>query len=180
MKTKALFLIVALLMLAVPMTASAFDGERHGFMLNLGIGFGQGKISAGGESVDGTGICTDFKIGGGPNNQILVYYTNRALWYSPENTSVELINGMSAAGVSYFLEPQAPSFFFSGALGVGVLTDSEFDGSESGFGVTLGVGYEIVNNFIVEFTFMHAGLANDYDFDASISNLALTISWLAY
>jgi len=180
MKIRILLIITALFMLAAPLTASAFDGERHGFMLNLGVGFGQGKISGDGDSIDGTGICTDFKIGGGPSNQILVYYTNRALWYSPENSSIDLVNGMSAAGVSYFLEPKAPSFFFSGALGIGVLTNSEISDSESGFGMTLGVGYEILSNFIVELTFMHAGLSNDYGFDANISNLALTISWLAY
>jgi len=180
MKIKVLLVFLALLMFAVPMTASAFDGERQGFMLNLGAGFGQGKISWKGGSVDGTGICTDFKIGGGPSNQFLVYYTNRALWYSPDNSSVDLVNGMSAGGVTYFLEPKAPSFFFSGALGIGVLTDSEVSDSESGFGLTVGIGYEIVRNFIVEFTYMYAGLSNDYDEDPSISNLALTISWLAY
>lgn len=180
MKFKAILLFVIILMLAAPMAASAFDGDRQGFMLNLGGGFGQGKVSWDGGSVDGTGICTDLKIGGGPSSQILVYYTNRALWYSPENSSIDLVNGMSAAGISYFLEPQAPSFFFSGALGLGVLTDSEASDGESGFGFTMGIGYEIARSFIAELTFMYAGLSNDSNSNPSISNIAVTISWLAY
>ena len=171
---------MALLMFVAPMTASAFDGERKGFMLNLGGGFGQGKVSWDGGSVDGTGFGTDFKIGGGPSNQVLVYYTNRALWYSPGSSSSNWVNGMSAAGVSYFLEPQSPCFFFSGALGIGVLSDSGSGGSESGFGFTLGVGYEIVRSFIAEITLMHAGLSVDSDDNPSVSNLMVTFSWLAY
>lgn len=167
-------------MIAAPLNSSAFDGERKGFMLNLGAGFGQGKVSWDGGSVDGVGFGTDFKIGGGPSNQLQIYYTNRALWYSPEGASVTWINGMSAAGVSYFLEPQAPSFFFSGALGIGVLTESDGRDGEAGFGLTLGIGYEIVRNFIAELTFMHAGLSGDFDDNPSVSNIMVTFSWLAY
>jgi len=176
MKIKALLITLALLLLVAPLTASAFDGDRKGFMLNLGLGFGQGKLSGSSDSVDGTGFGTDFKIGAGTSSQLMIYYTNRVVWYSPDGASSTWYNGMSAAGVSYFLNPDAPSFFFSGALGIGVI--SAFDGlaSESGFGFTLGVGYEFARNFIGEINYMNAGLDNDL----SISNIALTISWLAY
>ena len=143
-------------------------------MLNLGLGFGQGKLSDSSDSVDGTGFGTDFKIGAGTSDKLMIYYTNRVVWYSPDGASSTWYNGMSAVGVSYFLEPQSPSFFFSGALGIGVISNT-FD-SESGFGFTLGAGYEFARNFIAEITYMYAGLDNDL----SISNIALTVSWLAY
>ncbi len=189
MKTKILLLAAVLFLLMAPFQASAFDGDRQGFMLNLGLGFGQGKLSASGfgasASVDAIGFGGDFKIGGGPSSQVQIYYTNRTLWYSPEagGESGDLINGMSAAGVSYFLEPQAPSVFFSGALGMGVVVDSEADDSMSGFGFSLGVGFEFVPNFIAELTFMHSGVSGDNDIDGidfSISNIMVTVSWLAY
>ncbi len=176
MKTKALLLTLALLLFVAPLTASAFDGDRKGFMLNLGAGFGQGKLSGHGDSVDGTGFGTDFKIGAGTSSQLMIYYTNRVVWYTPDGASSTWYNGMSAAGVSYFLNPDAPSFFFSGALGIGVIAVSDGFDSESGFGFTLGAGYEFARNFIAEITYMNAGLDNDY----SISNIALTVSWLAY
>lgn len=180
MKIKAILITTALLMIVAPLTSSAFDGDRKGFMLNLGAGFGQGKVSWDGGSADNTGFGTDFKIGGGPSSQVLVYYTNRALWYKPDNARSNWVNGMSAAGVSYFLKPQSPCFFFSGALGMGVLTESDGRDGESGFGFTLGVGYEIVRSFIAEITFMHAGLSGDYNDNPSISNIMVTFSWLAY
>jgi hypothetical protein len=90
---------------------------------------------------------------------------------------------MSAAGVSYFLEPQAPSVFFSGALGLGVVIDSEADDSMTGFGFTLGVGFEFARSFIAELTYMNAGVSGDVDIpgvDISISSIMVTVSWLAY
>jgi len=180
MKTRILFLTMIILMLMAPLTANAFDGERKGFMLNLGLGFGQGKVSWTGGSLDGTGFGPDLKIGGGPSNQVLVYYTNRVLWWEPEGYSQKLVTGMSAVGVSYFLQPQAPSFFFSGALGLGVFTNSDFDDPDSGIGFTIGVGFEFSRNYIIEFTFMHAGLDMDSGWDPAISNLFFGISWCGY
>lgn len=196
MKRNLLALFLALALIATAFQAQAFDGDRKGFMLNLGVGAGSAKMtgSAGDfdASLDETGFGGDFKIGGGINPQTMIYYTNRTLFYSTEMTyydpiletnhtaSSDLINGMSAVGVSYFLEPQAPSFFFSGALGIGVLTDSEGDDSESGFGFTVGAGYEFAKNWIIEGTYMHAGIGEELGVDFSISNLMLSVSWLAY
>ncbi|MEN8007702.1 MAG: outer membrane beta-barrel protein [Candidatus Krumholzibacteriota bacterium] len=189
MKIKALFLTTVLFLLVAPLTASAFDGDRNGFMLNLGAGMGQGKLSASGfgasASFDAMGFGTDLKIGGGLSSQVLLYYTNRALWYTPEVAGIDwkLTNGMSAAGVSYFLEPQAPSVFFSGGLGVGVVNDRDVDETMSGFGITLGVGFEFARNVIAELTLIHSGVSGDNDIegiDWTISNVMVTVSWLAY
>jgi len=191
---KILLLATALFLLMAPFQASAFDNDRKGFMLNLGLGFGQGKISAstGGlsASTDAIGFGTDLKIGAGlNNNKVLIYYTNRVLWYSPEivvgDTRLDgnLINGMSAVGVSYFLEPEVPSLFFSGALGIGVHYDSDAEDSLTGFGFTLGIGFEFARHFIAELTYMHAGVSFEEDIpgvDPSISNIMLSVSWLAY
>ena len=62
----------------------------------------------------------------------------------------KFVNGMSAAGISYFLEPQAPSVFFSEALGIGLILDSDAEESMSGFEFTLGVGFEFARNFVAE------------------------------
>ncbi len=171
MKTRTLLLAMALFMMRTPLTASAFDGERKGFLLNLGAGFGQTFSSSG--SYNTTGFVTDFKIGGGPSNKVQVYYTNRVLWYSYDFTTTTFAKGMSAAGVSYFLKPQSPSLFFSGALGLAAINTSSGRSSDPGFGFTLGVGFELASHFIWEITFMSA--SNNLG-----SNLMFSISWLAY
>ncbi|MGD9546805.1 MAG: outer membrane beta-barrel protein [Candidatus Krumholzibacteriia bacterium] len=187
--------IVVLVSLAMAAPSLGFDGDRQGFMLNLGAGFGQAKQTASASgvevSLDATGFGGDFKIGGGVNPQMLIYYTNRTLFHTMEVTytdpflgpttlEADYINGMSAVGVSYFLEPEAPSFFFSGGLGLGVLMDSEADESESGVGFTAGVGYEFARNWIIEGTYMNAKVFEEMGMEVSISNLMVTISWLAY
>jgi hypothetical protein len=161
---------MALFMMMVPLTASAFDGERKGFMLNLGAGFGQTFSSSG--SYNTTGFVTDFKIGGGPSNNVQIYYTNRVLWYSYDFTSTTYAKGLSAVGVSYFLKPHSPSFFFSGALGLGAINSSSGRSSDAKLGFTLGAGVEFAHHFIAELTIMNA-------IDLG-TNLMLSISWLAY
>ena len=182
MKTKTMLLVIALFLLLVPFQASAIDGQRQGFMLNLGVGFGQGKYTGGDRSYDATGFGTDFKIGGGlGNNKVLIYFTNRTLWYSPDSGGSR-INGISAAGVSYFLSPQAPSFFFLGALGLGVSSNNDTSTARSGFGFTIGAGYEFAQHFTAELTYMDTGLSGDSDLggDLGASSIMLTLNWLGY
>ncbi len=186
MTRNGIVLLLVLVTTLAAVQAQAFDGERKGFMLNLGGGMGKGEITLSNAtasiSADGTGFISDFKIGGGANEQMMIYYTNRALWYSvsSEPGVPSLVNGMSALGVSYFLEPTAPSAFFSGALGFGVLTDSEATDSDTGPGFTIGVGFEFSTNWIVEATYMSAKVFEENDLDVTVSNVAVTISWFAY
>ena len=172
-----LILIVAF----VSTQALAFDGDRKGFMLNLGAGFGQGALKfsspTDSETEDGTGVSTDFKIGAGLSPQAVLYYTNRVIWWSAQG--FDFTTGMSAAGFSYFLKPEAPSFFFSGSLGLGVATFENID-SESGFGFGVGVGFEFARNWVVEATYLNAKVWEEQGYSRSASNLALTTSWFAY
>ncbi len=180
-------LVLAIVFAAVQV--QAFDGQRQGFMLNLGAGLGQGKLTGKAGSakvtVDAMGFGGDFKIGGGLSPQTVIYYSNRTLFYSPSvdvlgiTVSSDVMNGMSAIGISHFLEPQAPSVFFSGAIGIGVYTEKDAD-SESGLGFTLGVGWEFMPNWTLEATYMGADIGTFDGVDMSISTGMISISWFAY
>ncbi len=177
MRTK-LFLLTLVLILAFTATQTqAFDGDRKGFMLNLGAGMGQGKLSVDSDSVDEMGFSSVFKIGAGLSPQATLYYTNRVIWWS--SNDVSLTTGMSAAGFSYFISPEAPSFFFSGSLGIGVLSIENLD-SESGFGFGIGAGYEFAKNWTIEAHYLNAKVLEEAGDSLSISNLAFTVSWFAY
>lgn len=146
-----ILLILGVLLGAVQ--AQAFDKDRKGFVLDLGLGFGQGKLKASAgsleASVDAMGGAAVLRLGAGVTPTTVITYTGRAVAYKPSITvddplggtmSVEgdLANGFSGVEVMLFLEPQAPSFFFTGGLGSGVYMDNDTDESESGFGFTLG------------------------------------------
>ncbi|MBP2681376.1 MAG: hypothetical protein H6Q78_1239, partial [Candidatus Krumholzibacteriota bacterium] len=74
--------IVAVTLFAT--SVHAFDGNRKGFILGGGLGPGWTSYAQGyGDSFDGEdtsaretkfGLATDFKIGGGINEKIMVYY----------------------------------------------------------------------------------------------------------
>lgn len=178
MKSRMLLFVILAAAIILPGTSRAFDDDRRGFILGLGGGFGSARWSSRGQSESWTGVATTLRIGGGVNSQTLVYYSNRVVFFSDSGYS--LYQGMSAAGVSYFLEPAGPSFFFTGELGVGVVGSLESGGSsESGFGVTLGAGYEVTPHFLLELDYMHASVGEG-GFDWKISNVTFTASWLGF
>jgi hypothetical protein len=173
-----ILLVILAAAVLLPGTSRAFNNERQGFILGLGGGYGSAKWSSHGDSESWSGVATTLRLGGGVNNQTLVYYSNRVVFFSIEGYN--FYQGMSAAGVSYFLEPTGPSFFFSGELGMGVIGTWEEGGdSESGFGFTLGAGYEVSPHLLLEFNYMRASVG-DSSFDWDISNITFTVSWLGY
>lgn len=184
----ALFVLACVLMSA--MSASAFDDERRGFILGLGAGFGSAKqtvtASAGGLSVDAStstgGFATDFRIGGGINDQFLLYWTGQQVFFSEFD---ELwAQGISGLGAAYFLEPTAPSLFFEAVLGVGgLIWVKEFE-ADTGFGFSIGAGYEFSPHWCLQASYFRANVGSDsyagVSMDQSVSSFRVTISWLAY
>ena len=155
---------------------SAFDGERKGFVLGFGIGSGfltaSGDVKLDGsnglrvidrfivpqldESFSDTDVifATDFKIGMGVSDRLLIYYSVRASWIkiNAVNFSVErdtipegqlarvdslildpeprtVANAVAGIGVSYYLKPAPPSIYITGSVGVSSWT-SPFDGDD--------------------------------------------------
>jgi opacity protein-like surface antigen len=181
MKKFGILLSLIVLVAMFASQAQAFDGDRKGFVLNLGAGAGQGKLklsnSSDSISDDGIGFSTDFKIGAGLSSNSVLYYSNRVIWWSSEGVSVT--TGMSAVAFSYFFSPEAPSFFLSGSIGIGVASIEDLD-SESGAGFGIGAGFEFAKNWTVEASYLSAKVWEEFGVSLTASNLALTVSWFAY
>ena len=150
--TYVLVLVLALLLVsAVP--AGAFDGKRRGFVLGFGLGPGvssytqqlsvAGMGSATSSRETKAGVSTDFRIGFGPTEQVLVVYDEKVNWI-PFGYHVTLADGISSLTASYYLAKSAPSAFLTGGLGAaGWSTPFESNSSSSvGFGMFVGGGYE--------------------------------------
>jgi opacity protein-like surface antigen len=177
MKLRACLVCLLLIAIMLPSEGQAFDKQRKGFVLGLGLGYGSAKLKYGDDSESYGGLATTFKIGAGLSEQVLLYYSNRVVFFSPDNVDATFYQGASAVAVSYFLNPAAPSFYFTGELGLGVLdsTESGID-SETGFGWSLGVGFEFSRSWTVEANY----LGNSYDDPGSGSNITFAICWLPY
>lgn len=193
---KKFLAIIVCIVLLTPAYALALDGNHRGFLVGLGLGFGSAKqtVSSGGTSVSNSesGVATSFKIGGGINDQVLLYYSSRVVFYSTDVATADGIvdrsfyQGLNSVACTYYLEPAGPSFFFTGELGIGVIVDrdGDDDASETGFGLGLGVGYEFSPHFSVEGAFMHAKVGSEaidgHDVDFSINNVTVTMNWLGF
>jgi len=203
--------IVTLLVLtAVIVTATsvcAFNGERKGFVLGFGIGPGYTNFSQelGGIESDSEGkasIVTDFKIGGGFNEQFLLYYENRLSWfkltvvdevyYDPfadevtfTETDVTIAHGIGLVGMSYYFKTEAPSFYVLGSVGVSSWSAPFETNSDMwvGFGISAGVGYEFAKHWAIEGTLNYGNPSTDqFTSDATTTAFSalFTISALAY
>jgi hypothetical protein len=145
-------------LVALPAESAVFDGNRKGFLLDLGLGGGFQSTSQEwdlfGETLEtddsGGGVAVNFKIGYGFNNKLILTYTSNGVSSSSEDavgdsyTSTFSVGGI---GLTYFLKESAPSLFFDATLGFSSWDNGE--GGLSGGGFAAGAGYEFRKNWLV-------------------------------
>ncbi len=158
--------LIACLTLCLATGASAFDGNRKGFILGGGLGLGLTSFtqtleytimdtSTTSDRENKFAVMTDFKIGFGATEQVLVYYTNKVSWFSIENVykdNVTIANGLGGVGVAYYFKPTGPSPYISGGLGLSTwMLPFESDADTwTGFGLVVGGGYEFSPHYSIE------------------------------
>ena len=178
---RLVILLTACLVIATSQ-ALAFDGDRHGFMIGLGAGSGTAEtefiVGDDRDSVDESGIATTFMLGGGVHPKALLYYLNRAVFYTAEDS--EPVNGLSGVGMTYFLSRQAPSFFINGGVGFGAYQGGRGAETEIGDGFTVGVGFEFINHWTIEASYLDAKIFSAGNIEFNIYNVALTVNVLLY
>lgn len=199
MRIGTVVLLVAATMLVAASAAHAFNGKRRGFILGFGVGGGLTSFTQtltvpayGYDETSGRenefSIATDFKIGGGFNEQFLLYYVNRVSWFSIENVfeeDVTIANSVGLVGVSYYFQQTAPSPYLLGLVGVS-MWDAPFESgasSQTGFGIGGGVGWEFSRHWSLEAT-INWGLPRDKESGIEVKTNAfsvlVTINGLAY
>jgi len=189
--------LIACLTLCVATSASAFDGNRKGFILGGGLGLGLTSFT---QTVEFMGmsttsdrenkfaVMTDFKIGYGATEQVLVYYTNKVSWFSLENVygdNVIIVNGVGGVGMTYFFQPVTPSPYIMGGLGLSTWNAPFEEGSEAwyGFGLAVGAGYEFSRHYSIEVNLTWGEPGKEVGGVKASSNalsLMVTINALAY
>jgi hypothetical protein len=146
-------------------TGYAFDGQRRGFVLGFGVGpaiasytqtaslEGFPDLTSDRESKGGLG--TDFRIGGGVNEQFVLYYVNRVTWFSLDNAldeTVTIASSVGLLGASYYLQPGSHTAYLVGLLGLSTW-DAPFESdvdAQVGLGLGMGLGYEFSPHWSVE------------------------------
>jgi hypothetical protein len=180
----------------------AFDGQRKGFLLGIGIGpgftsftqkvavsFGEINMSAESDRESKAGVMTDFKIGYAPENTWAIYYTSKVSWFGMTNAlgnKVTIANGLGALAASYWFKPQAPSPFIAGGFGYSTWALPFEDNPPEtwmGIGLFAGGGYEFSRHVNIEgYLCWGKPKREEFGIEASSNALSfmLTINALAY
>lgn len=165
MNRKYILLTVTLYFLSCLCTYGfAFNGKRKGFILGGGLGTGLTSFTQTVEimNVETTSdrenrlpLVTSFVIGAGINNKFMLYYYNKVSWFSIENVlgdDVVISSGVGGLGITYYLEPKAPSVFIVGGAGASSWS-APFESDTDywwGPGFMLGAGYEFSPHWSIE------------------------------
>jgi hypothetical protein len=163
------------------------SAERKGFIIGIGSGAALhraadvtvtrdrfGRLTVSSTTTNNLAIVTDFKVGYAPTDQLLIYYSNKAAFTRADDYDVV---GVTGAGVTYMAKRTSPSLFITG--GGGAAVGGTFIGSvssDSGFGFSVGGGYEFKRHFSIagDAVFVRLGSDNNH------TTLMATFNYLFY
>jgi len=172
--------------LAVPVMADVFDGNKEGFIVGIGAGYSLTDTHIGvssknnyfDENEANSGWATNFKIGYGFNNQFSVYYENDVSWFKLGGVNDRFITGISALAMDYYIDENSP-WYVTGSVGRATFSNfTDNDTLAKGIGYSVGVGYEFMPNITVESKFLSTNFDEDnIDFDTKGFNITLNYTW---
>lgn len=173
--------------------ASAWDGQRKGFILGLGLGPGFISFS---QTIDDSAtrenrgvFATDFKIGYAFNHRVLLYFNRRDAYFRAPDESdgrVMAVSNISALAASYYFQPEAPSFFAAGGIGISAWRTPFASEHKNRYGVgfCVGGGYEFSRNFSVDISLVGSNAINPVEEEMDVSYqtaaLILTLNVMGY
>lgn len=198
MKNSILMLLVLAFVVALAMPAMGFDGQRKGFILGGGLGFGMtsfsqtleyGGLKSTSDTENKGAFITNFKIGFASDEQIEFYYASKVTWFGITNVydeNVTVANGLNAFGMTYNLKPAFPTYFITGGIALATW-DLPFEDPApdtwTGFGLYVGGGYEFAKHYSVELDLLYGNPGDSQAglrISSSALSFALTINALAY
>lgn len=197
MKVRVLSLTIVILML-MAITALAFDGQRKGFILGGGLGFGmtsytqslkQGGISITSDRENKGAFNTDFRIGYAPSEQVAIYYVSKVAWFSITNAyddKVTIASGAGGLGCTYYLKTITPTWFLTGGIALASWSLPFEDNAPDpwqGLGLYGGAGYEFARHLSLELDLVYGKPdTQEHGVTASANTLSVmfTFNALAY
>jgi hypothetical protein len=161
--------LLVLAVATVPTAAGAFDGNRKGFVLAMGMGVGTVSLdrTVGGEGADKTAgaFVIDGRIGRGFTDQFLLYFDEATL-LSSESAVEHMEFGL---GFSAYFSDEPHSLYALGLVGF-TTYDSNGLPAHTGPGVSGGMGWQFSRYWSAEGT-IHWGSADRDEVRSGLINL---------
>ena len=188
-------LVLILLVSGITTTGFAYDHKRQGFIIGGGVGAG---ITSYTETHNYYGeqftlprkteisAVTNFLIGYGASNNLLLYYTNKVSWFSAWDNIAAF--GLTGLGLTYYLKPKAPSPLLNAGLGFSSFLcpfESGWGSSPWGLGFSLGAGYELSPHWSIDVDLIMGWPSNggdviDVSHTYNVLSVQIGISGIAY
>jgi hypothetical protein len=178
MKRRNIWMLVSLVSAATLGTSPAFGQghaqTRQGFWFNGGLGYG--SLGCGDCSDRTGGLSGSLSLGATLNSHILLGVGTTG-WTKSESGATMTVGTLDAR--LRFYPAAAGGFFLTSGIGVGsVRMETIFgNGSEMGWGVVLGLGYDIrISNNISLTPFWNGFAVKSSNLDANVGQLGLSIT----
>ncbi|MDD8025410.1 MAG: outer membrane beta-barrel protein [Acidobacteriota bacterium] len=191
---KKSFTIFVMVMVVLAAASELSAGtKRKGFVFGFGLGGGYSAYQVQvpkysgwwytGEEIENrgnAGVATDFKIGIGLSEHIVLLYTNKVLWFNfkdPRNDDYSLTDtGASMFGIDYFFKTAAPSLYLLAGIGAGAWSSlmAESDSqSWIGLGICAGLGYEFSRHWTIEASLLYSRGGGEDDLRSARNPLSI-------
>jgi len=178
-------------------SAHAWDNERRGFVLGIGLGTGvtsfRQEVESGGQSATSdtenqAGLMTDFKIGYAWSDQWLLCYNSGTSWFAMRNAlgdKVTISSDVNGLCLMHYFQPTAPSWFLSGTVGFSGWDAPFEEGSDAwiGAGLAVGGGYEFSPHWYVQGDLLFGNPSEEDSgtkFTTTATTLRVTINVMGY
>lgn len=163
-RTILTIVLAAAVVLQTTTSAEAFDGSRRGFVLGGGLGGGLSSftqeltiesITFESDRENRAALVTDFHIGGGLSETLVLTYSARVSWFGIETLGgdVTIASGSGVVALTKYSRPTAPSTFVRGGVGFSTWDtplESNSGDAATGLGLSAGIGYEFRPHWSVE------------------------------
>lgn len=156
-------LLVTSLLVATTSTAFAFDGDRKGWQIGIGIGVHSAQLDYTTEFAPTnvetqTKLAGAFQVGYGFSNRITGFIGGSGGSLAVDGTPSTLT--IAGFGGTYYLNDSTPSFYVTGLFGQASLTigEEELEFADKGPGWLVGVGYEVTHRLHLELSHSQAEL----------------------
>jgi hypothetical protein len=178
-----------LVLLLLTLSVSAFDGNRDGFVLGVGLGYAPVlRNTTDSTTQDKSGLALNILIGHGWGGRNMIAYQIHGAVYKESSTSAfrtkyTVVQGFSGPSYYRYVDVSGVTFYLNAGLGFQYYYRMNFDafGSYTGFGALLGLGVEISRPYDMYVSLSHGKSNNSYGNKArKHTQLALTITGMWY
>ncbi len=151
---RRVFVLCLVIFATVVSSVSGFDGNRKGFVLGGGLGFGPvAKISVdrSDNETENSGAAANFLIGYAWDEKNMIVYYADGIYYEDEfeGDKESVFQGFSGAGYLHYFGPKGKSAFIVAGLGFQdwQVMDDDYEEADPGLGLLFGGGYEFARHW---------------------------------